>query len=69
MGKKIATITDARALTILCDACDEACEDHYGSTMITDESKTVTCRYCGTEYTIPQNAFLVVCKTKCREVA
>ena len=66
--KKTATITDAMALTILCEECNEHCVDEYESTMITPDSKTVTCKSCGTVYAIPPNAFYAVCKAKCREV-
>jgi hypothetical protein len=68
MATKNAKIVDARALTIVCEECDECCEDEYGSTMITDDSKTVTCRHCGAEYEIPANAFHVVCRAKCKAV-
>jgi hypothetical protein len=66
--QKTARITDAMALTIVCEECDVHCEDHYGSTMITTESETVTCPSCGATYAVPQHAFRVVCKAKCKEV-
>lgn len=68
MAKKQAIITDAMALTILCEECDEHCQDEYGSTMITPDSKTVQCTCCGTEYGIPSHVFTVVSKKKCQEV-
>jgi hypothetical protein len=64
---KTARITDASAITILCESCDSHCQDDYGSTMITPDSKTVVCVDCGTIYSIPVNAFRIVCTAKCRE--
>lgn len=64
--EKTAKTTDAMALTIVCEECDEHCVDNDGSTMITPDSKTVTCQSCGAIYSIPPNAFYVVCKEKCR---
>ncbi len=66
--KKTAKITDAMALTILCEECHEHCVDEYESTMITPDSKTVTCKSCGTVYAIPSNAFYAVSKAKLKEV-
>lgn len=65
---KTARITDAMALTIMCEACEELCEDQNGSTMIGTDSQSVTCPSCGTTYAIPPQAFQVVCKAKCKAV-
>ena len=65
---KYAEISAARALDIICLACNEACVDEYGSTLITSDSKTVLCESCGTSYEVPEQVFQVVSKKKCREV-
>jgi len=66
--EKTAKITCIMAISVTCKDCGEFCEDHYGSTMITDESETVTCRFCHTVYTLPQDAFMVMSKRKCKVV-
>lgn len=63
---KTATISDVMAVSVTCDECGEFCEDHYGSTMITNESETVECRYCHTVYSLPANTFRVMSKSKCK---
>lgn len=62
--QKAAKVKAARVLDIVCEECGTFCVDHYGSTMITDESETVTCENCWTEYTVPAEAFRVVYRAK-----
>ena len=62
---KTAKITTVMAISIVCEECDEFCEDQYGSTMISSESATVECRYCHASYSLPTNAFQIMSKSKC----
>lgn len=64
--QKVAKITAARAIDIVCEECEEHCVDEYGSTMITEDSKTVVCESCWTIYEVPANAFRTACTAKCR---
>ncbi len=68
LQQKTAKVVDVRAITIMCEECEEPCVDEYDSTMITEDSKTVTCRFCRTEYVVPRQAFHVVYKAKLKEV-
>lgn len=63
---KVAKITAARAIDIVCEECETLCVDDYGSTMITEDSKTVICESCWTAYEVPAQAFRVVSKAKCK---
>lgn len=68
---RTASISDTIALTVICDTCDECCENASGSGMITDDfemPQIVHCPTCGTAYRLPHDAFQVVSQSKCKEV-
>jgi hypothetical protein len=55
---KEGKVVNILAVEIMCEHCQEPCVDTAGSSMITSDSKTVTCDYCHEEYSVPSTAFV-----------
>lgn len=58
-------ITGIVGIEITCEECNELCVSYRGgSQIITPDDEKVLCEACGTEYTVPSNAFVVPSKNK-----
>ena len=52
-----ALVVGILAIEIMCDTCEELCENMQGSTMIDLNNSIVICTKCNTHYRVTNNAF------------